>query len=64
MGGVGGREFQEGGNHALWLIHVDIWQKPTQFCKPITLQLKNKFNFFFKKELLPGRSLALQWLGL
>ena len=28
----------------LLLIHVDIWQKPTQYCKAITLQLKiNKF---------------------
>ena len=26
----------------LWLIHVDVWQKPTQFCKAIILQLKNK----------------------
>ena len=26
----------------LWLIHVDIWQKSTQFCKAIILQLKNK----------------------
>ena len=24
----------------LWLIHVDIWQKPTQYYKAITLQLK------------------------
>ena len=24
----------------LWLIHVDVWQKPTQYCKAITLQLK------------------------
>ena len=23
-----------------WLIHVDIWQKPTQYCKAIILQLK------------------------
>ena len=29
----------------LWLIHVDIWQKPTQYCKTIILQLKiNKNN--------------------
>ena len=29
----------------LWLIHVDIWQKPAQHCKAIILQLKlNKFN--------------------
>ena len=26
----------------LWLIHVDVWQKPTQYCKAIILQL----NFF------------------
>ena len=26
----------------LWLIHVDVWQKPTQFCKAIILQLKKK----------------------
>ena len=24
------------------LIHVDVWQKPTKFCKVIILQLKNK----------------------
>ena len=24
----------------LWLIHVDVWQKPTQDCKAIILQLK------------------------
>ena len=28
----------------LWLIHVDVWQKPTPYCKAIILQLKiNKF---------------------
>ena len=39
--GVGsGGEVQEGGNICvyLWLIHVDVWQKPTQYCKAI----KNK----------------------
>ena len=24
----------------LWLTHVDVWQKPTKFCKAIILQLK------------------------
>ena len=24
----------------LWLIHVDVWQKPTQYCKAIIPQLK------------------------
>ena len=31
-----------------WLIHVNIWQKPVQYCKVISLQLikkiKNKIN--------------------
>ena len=27
----------------LWLIHVNVWQKPLQYCKVISLQLiKNK----------------------
>ena len=26
-------------------MHVDVWQKPTQYCRAIILQLKNK-NFF------------------
>ena len=25
----------------LWLTHVDVWEKPTQFCKVIILELKN-----------------------
>ena len=24
----------------LWLIHVAVWQKPTQYCKAIIIQLK------------------------
>jgi len=29
----------------LWLIHADVWQKPTQYCKANILQLKiNKLN--------------------
>ena len=24
----------------LWLIHADIWQKPTQYCKAFILPLK------------------------
>ena len=43
-GGVGdGREVPEGGTYVyLGLIHIDVWQKPTQHCKAIILQLKNK----------------------
>ena len=37
----GGREVQEGEDMCiLWLIYVDVWQKPTQHCKTIILELK------------------------
>ena len=33
-----------------WLIHVNVWQKPLQYCKVISLQLKlKKKNFTTKK---------------
>ena len=41
--GMGGRgEGGSGwGNYVrVWLIHVDIWQKPLQYCKVTSLQLK------------------------
>ena len=52
--GVGVRregEFKREGTYEyLWLIHVDVWQKPTQYYKVIILQLKrNKL----KKILMP-----------
>ena len=34
---VGGRFKREGIYVYLWLIHVDVWQKPTQFRKAIIL---------------------------
>ena len=41
-GGEGvGRGVQHGGIQVhLGLIHVDVWQKPSQYCKVISLQLK------------------------
>ena len=37
----GGRRVQGGGTHVhQWLIHADVWQKPPQYCKVISLQLK------------------------
>jgi len=42
---VGGRIRREGTYVYPWLIHVDVWQKPTQYCKAIILQLK----IFLKK---------------
>ena len=38
--GVGGRFKREGTYIYLWLIPIDIWQKPTQYCKAIIFQLK------------------------
>ena len=36
-----GREVQDGGTCVyLWLVHIDVWQKPSQYCKVIILQLK------------------------
>ena len=43
----GGRFKRKGTYVYLWLIHVDVWQKPTQYCKAIILQLK--IIFFFKR---------------
>ena len=39
VGKVGGRFKRERAYVYLWLTHVDIWQKPTQYSKAITLQL-------------------------
>ena len=37
----GGREVQDGGTHVYpWMTHVDVWPKPPQYCKVISLQLK------------------------
>ena len=41
---VGGRFKKEGTHAYLWLIHVDVWQKSTQYCKAIILQLKINFK--------------------
>ena len=37
---IGGMFKWEGTCIKLWLIHVDVWEKPTQYCKAIILQLK------------------------
>ena len=37
----GWERFQRDGRYVyLWLSHVAVWQKPTQYCKAIILQLK------------------------
>ena len=54
--GVGCGGSWEGGSRGrghvyLWLIHVDVWQKPTQYFKAIILQLK--INQLGKKKKKP-----------
>jgi len=50
---MGGRFKREGTNVSLWLIPIDVWQKPTLFCKAIILQLKiNKFKIKKENSLL------------
>ena len=38
----GGRFKREGTYVYLWWIHVVVWQKSTQYCKAIILQLQKK----------------------
>ena len=38
-----------------WLIHVNEWQKPPQYCKVISLQLKKKKAFSLEEKLWPTR---------
>ena len=66
--GWGGR--QEGGSG--WgihvnprLIHVNVWQKPLQYCKVISLQKNERYNWTDPNELrieCVGKSLSLEWL--
>ena len=51
---MGWRFKREGTYVYLWLIDADIWQKLTQFCKAIILQLK---NIFLKKPAIYEQSI-------
>ena len=42
---------REGPYICLWLIHIDVWQKPTHYCKAIILQLKIKLKSFQSNAL-------------
>ena len=42
-----GRFKREGTYVYPWLTYVDVWQRPTQYCKSMILQLK-KLNFLSK----------------
>ena len=40
----GGREVQEGGDIHPWMIHIDVWEKPTQYCKAIITSMLIKLK--------------------
>ena len=62
--GWGGR-WEEGsgwGTHVHpWLIHVNVWQKPPQYCKAISLQLKKKKKHLIiqKTKIMAPKSLQM-----
>ena len=49
--GVRERFKREGTYVYLWLIHIVVWQKPTQYCKAIILQLKINFKKLKKDQV-------------
>ena len=61
MGRVMGGKFKREGTYVyLWLIHGDIWQKTTKFCRAIILQLKNK-SIQGGKRLPPASPGVCEW---
>ena len=57
--GGGGFRIRVGKHVYLWLIHVDVWQKPSQYCKVIILQLK--LINFFRKDMKNDGSWQKKW---
>ena len=56
-----GRFKREGTNVCLWQIHVDVWQKATQYCKAIICQLKiSKFKSIYARDLGEEESTGLE----
>ena len=49
---MGGRLRRERIYVYLWMIHVEVWQKTTKFCKAIILQLKKKKGWGLKNLCL------------
>ena len=66
MGWGGRREGGSGrGTHVNpWLIHVNVWQKPLQYCKVISLQLIKMGKKKDKNLVCERESPGGQWLGL
>ena len=46
MGWEMGGEFRTEGHVYLWLIRVDVWQRPTEYCRTIVLQSLHFILYF------------------
>ena len=62
---MGGKFKREGTRVYLWLTDVDVWQKPTKFCKAIILQLninklKKKKNMETKQHSTKKKNVSFK----
>ena len=63
VGEMAGKFKREGTYVYLWLIHVDVLQKPAQHCKAIILQLKINFKSYLKKKEKRKKKKVTWWLS-
>ena len=45
-----------------WLIHVNVWQKPLEYCKVISFQLIKINEFFFLILKIRSQGTVIQFL--
>ena len=72
MGRKVGGGFRMGTHVNPWLIHVNVWQNPLQYCKVISLQLikiiggkkKNKNNQISEKNASGLANRSLRWVTI
>ena len=51
------------GRDPLWLIHVEIWQRTTKFCKAIILQLNNNNKKRQSQYFIPSVTILMLLAG-
>ena len=57
MGCEVGERFKKKGTYVyLWVVQVDVWQKPIQYCKAIILQLKINKKPQIQKKTYPFKN--------
>ena len=55
---------REGTYVYLWLIHVDVWQKPIKYCKAIILQLKIHVLKYINEYIKKKKNLEINMVDL